>query len=87
MVRGRSGRIKACLLVQWLRLSIATAGGTGSRSCIPRGTAKKKKKEVRGSDTAVFPEKATAAAFHPLFGEHVLGVGRQYQDIQLCKGI
>ena len=48
---------------------------------------KKKKKEVRGSDTAVFPEKATAAAFHPLFGEHVLGVGRQYQDIQLCKGI
>ena len=48
---------------------------------------KKKKKEVRGSDTAVFPEKATAAAFHPLFGEHVLGVGQQYQDIQLCKGI
>ena len=58
------------------------------RSCIPHGaTKKKKKKEVRGSDTAVFPEKATAAAFHPLFGEHVLGVGQQYQDIQLCKGI
>lgn len=45
---------------------------------------KKKKKEVRGSDTAVFPEKGTATAFHPLFGEHVLGVGQQYQDIQLC---
>lgn len=45
----------------------------------------KKKKEVRGSDTAVFPEKGTATAFHPLFGEHVLGVGQQYQDIQLCK--
>ena len=42
--------IMVCLVVQWLRLCASTAGivclmpGRGLRSCMPSGTAKKKKK-------------------------------------------
>ena len=46
-------------MVQWLRLHASTAGGTGSipgweRSCLPCGTAKKKKEKKR-----IFKDKST----------------------------